>query len=298
MTIEDNNGLIPLQVASNQEVFELLPKYMGQKLISSLKADDNRLCDIREKVFIEGKDLMMTSILNEGVIIFVDCKSTDVLDLTKEYKTIKIIDIYDIREKSPTLGVVQGKFGVLEIRTRTCGDLILDLDKTIDYCHVNKIGYTFTPDSQIPLGLNQVFSRNVSFQKVSIASFKILTKVHATPYANYYSALNIDSSLMFLIKQVPKAVIRGINKISYFVRESKQLQHIRHNFISRLYYAFQSRQHLYYILDHCKHSLLTEIQAKPLTASVAKVYIAQIILALESLHSKDIVYRNLSLDNI
>ena len=52
------------------------------------------------------------------------------------------------------------------------------------------------------------------------------------------------------------------------------------------------------IIDHCKHSLLTEIQAKPLTASVAKVYIAQRILALESLHSKDIVYRNLSLDNI
>ena len=36
MTIEDANGLIPLQVASNQEVFEIIPKYMGKQLINSV----------------------------------------------------------------------------------------------------------------------------------------------------------------------------------------------------------------------------------------------------------------------
>ena len=36
MTIEDQSGLIPLQVASTQEIFELIPKYMGEMELKSI----------------------------------------------------------------------------------------------------------------------------------------------------------------------------------------------------------------------------------------------------------------------
>ena len=298
MTIEDSNGLIPLQVASNQEVFEIIPMYMGQKLISGLKPSSNVIEELRMKVIIENRDLLIVTNLNEGTASFQQYKSTDSINFSNEFKVIKLIDIYDIRESSPTLCIIQGKFGILEIRLSSCRDFIYLLERHINYCHINKLGYTVSPDSQIPLVINQSPSRNVSFHRVSITSFNILAKLYSTAYANYYAVSSKDSSRMFLLKQVPKGKIQEINKTLYYVRESKLLQHIRHNFIVRLYYAFQTRDNLYFVFENCKHNLLFEIQGKPLQASAAKVYVAQILLALECIHSRDIVYRNLSPANI
>ena len=298
MTIEDSNGLIPLQVASSEEIFEIIPKYMGQKLISSLKSASNTFEEIRMKVCIEKIDLIMLTNSAEGVLGFYECKNSTGMETGNEFKMTKLVDIYDLREISPTLCVMQGKFGIIELRIESCRELIMQLERHIDYCHVNKIGYSVDPEAQIAIVMNQSPSRNVSFHRVSISSFTILSKLLASTHANYYSAVSRDSSHMFLVKQVPKAGIRRINKTLYFVRESKILQHIRHNFIGRLFYAFQSKENLYYVFEHCKSTLMDEIKSGPISASAAKVYVAQIILALDYLHSRDIIYRNLAPENI
>jgi ankyrin repeat protein len=296
MTIEDSNGLIPLQVASSQEVFEIIPQYMGERLIRSLTREVNSCCELNAKVLIENKDILMLTSLTDGSLGLYEKKNPDSSEYKKEFKVLNLYDIYDIREISPTLCCLQGRFGTIEFRNNSCREVANQLSALINYCHMHKIGYSEDNQPNISLVMSNIPSRTVSFNRVSLSSFSITNKLWENPYCKFYSVSSRDSAHSFLMKQVPKAEIQSLNKTHYFVQESKLLQQIRHSFISRLIYTFQSKNNLYFIFEYCKNNLV--MSNCPMNLSTAKNLIAQVIAALEYLHSRDIAYRNLSPANI
>ena len=291
MTIEDSNGLIPLQVASNQEVFEIIPKYMGKQLINSVTKKEDHLVNLEASVSIEGHDLVMSTNMNEGLIEF-RFKNLG----AREFKVIKIYDIYDMREVTPNFCVFNGKFGGLEIINDSCRELIEKLKIIINFCHINKIGYTESQEPEISAPIAARMSRVGSFQQVTINNFQIISKIFETHFATYYSAVLPDSSNGYIIKQVSKHENQKANRTRYYVNESKILQQIRHSFITRLIYAFQSRDFLYFAFENLIENLTKS--SLPVSLPAAKNLIAQILTAFEYLHSRDIVYRNLSPSNI
>lgn len=295
MTIEDSNGLIPLQVASNQEVFDIIPRYMGEYLIKrSAPEKSPKPSETNIKVVIDSKSLVMSYKVLEGLITFYDSQPA-------EYKTIKIVEIYDLREVSPTACMVQGKFGVFEIKTNNCRDMIKDLEKVINYCHIHKIGYEVDKDINDTIITNLISknsSRSASVNIVSISNFNIVSKLETRPYIDYYSVVGNDSNYIFVLKQISKAEIKKLNRTSYYVRESKMLQRFRHSYIARLHYAFQDHKYLYMVFEDCTETLLSRIRTGVLSPSLAQNYMCQIILALEYLHSRDIGYRNLNLNSV
>lgn len=292
MTIEDSNGLIPLQVASNGDVFEIIPKYMGLQLISSVTKKENSLNDLECEVSLESQELVMKTLMSEGNLFFYLKKNLSEV----EFKVIKIIDIYDMREITPTLCVFQGRFGSLEIKLNSCRETIQNLNFIINFCHIHKIGYVEVNEIDCASPLPSISTRRDSFHKVSISNFQIIETISESQYGNYYSAYLNDNSSLYLIKQVSKSKVHELNKTIYFVKESRILQQVRHNSIVRLYYAFQTRENLYFVLENLKSNITQMSFPTPLPS--AKNMIAQIIAALEYLHSRDIVYRNLSPNNI
>lgn len=68
---------------------------------------------------------------------------------------------------------------------------------------------------------------------------------------------------------------------------------IRHPFIVRLHYAFQTRGKLYLIMDFLRGGdLFTRLTSEVMfTEEDVKFYLAEISLALEHLHSLGIIYR-------
>ena len=75
---------------------------------------------------------------------------------------------------------------------------------------------------------------------------------------------------------------------------------VQHPFIARLRYAFQTTDRLFLVSDYCPGGDLSqylEIENN-FAENKAKLYIQEIILAVQCLHENDILYRDLKPDNI
>ena len=78
------------------------------------------------------------------------------------------------------------------------------------------------------------------------------------------------------------------------------MRFLNHPFLCNLHYAFQTSKQLFLVMDFCQGGeLYFHIkQNKHFSEDVAKFYAAEIILALEYLHKKNIVYRDLKPENV
>ena len=75
---------------------------------------------------------------------------------------------------------------------------------------------------------------------------------------------------------------------------------IDHPFVVKLYYAFQSSTKLFLVMDYYPGGNLGDLIKKhnKLSQEQAKYYICELILALETLHKKEIIFRDLKPDNV
>lgn len=74
----------------------------------------------------------------------------------------------------------------------------------------------------------------------------------------------------------------------------------KHPFIVKIHYTFQTHENLYILMQFCAGGDLSqylELEGS-FSETKAKFYICEIILALEALHSKNIIFRDLKPDNI
>ena len=102
------------------------------------------------------------------------------------------------------------------------------------------------------------------------------------------------------MKTLLKETLLKKNKYQYAVTEANILKKVRHPFILELIYSFQTPKYLFLIVDYCEGGdLLYQLLInKFYSEKDAKIYIAELILAIEYLHSLNIFYRDLKPENI
>lgn len=95
-------------------------------------------------------------------------------------------------------------------------------------------------------------------------------------------------------------ILSGQNLLKYAMTERTVLSYINHPFIVGLHFAFQTSEKLCLILDYCSGGDLSKhlkIERK-FSEAKAKLYLSEIVLAIEELHKRDIIYRDLKPDNV
>ena len=102
------------------------------------------------------------------------------------------------------------------------------------------------------------------------------------------------------MKTLLKETLLKKNKYEYAITEANILKKVRHPFILELILSFQTPKHLFFIVNYCEGGdLLYQLLIKKFyKEKEARIIVAELILAIEYLHSMNIFYRDMKTENI
>jgi protein kinase X len=109
-----------------------------------------------------------------------------------------------------------------------------------------------------------------------------------------------SKTLHMALKMLKKSEIIRLKQVEHIKAEKAILSQISHPFIVNMYSSFKDTKSLYMLLEYViGGELFSQLRKVGRFANeTAKFYAAEIILALQYLHSKDIVYRDLKPENL
>ena len=137
-------------------------------------------------------------------------------------------------------------------------------------------------------------------EKISPSNFICLALLGKGSFGEVYLVQNKNTKENYAMKVLRKERIINQNLLKYVMAERNVLGRCNHPFIVKLNYAFQTSSILFLILEYCPGGDLSKhlYFEKKFEESRAKFYICEIILALENLHKRNIIFRDLKPDNV
>ncbi|CAD8135939.1 unnamed protein product [Paramecium octaurelia] len=165
---------------------------------------------------------------------------------------------------------------------------------------LNKINSTHSAKQQLTntVSTNSDSIKNKEEEKIGPQQFQVIGLIGKGSFGEVY--LVQKSNQLYAMKVLHKSRIMKHNLTRYALTERNVLSITSHPFIVKLRFAFQTQDKLFMILDYCPGGDLGEVlqKQKRLPENIVKNYLCEIVLALEDLHKRDIIFRDLKPDNI
>ena len=309
--LEDYTGKIPLEVANDPEIIDLIPQFEGNWLLEKY-SDKNKPPSFGGNVIRYN----LFSLSDKYIYLHINLD----LGFLEEYPTK---DAY-MKRNTPLIShrildfqhVGPSKSGIF-VKNNFCFEIILSTTKkyyytkyeeyrdnwihqiclAVNYCQIHKIGENSgiedrgeEDDEYVALEEN-----NSSVLK----NFEKLEEIGAGSYGIVYKVMKIDTQETFAMKCLSKVYLKKKSMLKYAISEIKIMQQLSHTFVIKLHYAFETKSCIYLILDYCEGGDIEHLVSSRLISQESiKYYIAEIILGLEHIHNLDILYRDLKPANI
>lgn len=139
----------------------------------------------------------------------------------------------------------------------------------------------------------------INAEKLALEHFEFLCLVGKGAYGMVFQVKMKDSDRIFALKALNKLNVKKKKQVQSTQQERQLLEIVNHPFIVRLHYAFQTDSELCLVMDFVNGGeLFHHLKKQGIHENSARLWAAEILLALEYLHSMSIVYRDLKPENI
>eukprot|EP01083_Nonionella_stella_P029591 81418_1 len=140
----------------------------------------------------------------------------------------------------------------------------------------------------------------IESRPVSVKDFRVVRYIGEGAFGTVDAVEKEDSGMVYAQKKINKKQMVAQKSVDAVLDERNFLAQMDSRFVTNLSYAFQDKDFVYLLLDYqtggdLKYHL-SRVGQFPLEQSV--FYAAQILLGLDHLHSLDILYRDMKLENV
>ena len=139
---------------------------------------------------------------------------------------------------------------------------------------------------------------------LSIDDFDLLSLLGQGAWGKVLAARHKHSNIVFALKIMKKKMLIEQGDAKYIIRERKIMSELLHPFILNLHGHFSTPTKLYMVLSLASGGDMAKMLSKQqhnnyrLTSSVARFVIAQVVLAIEYMHGRGVVHRDIKTENI
>jgi len=137
-------------------------------------------------------------------------------------------------------------------------------------------------------------------RRATVADFTLLKVIGKGSFAKVVLVRKKDTGKLYAMKVLNKPAIIKRKQVEHTKTERNVLARVDHPYIVRCRSAFQTEDKLYFVLDYCSGGELFFHLSRlgKLTVEQARVYAAELALALEHLHGLGVAYRDIKPENM
>ncbi|KAG1335440.1 putative serine/threonine-protein kinase 38-like [Cocos nucifera] len=136
--------------------------------------------------------------------------------------------------------------------------------------------------------------------KICVDDFELLTIIGRGAFGEVRLCREKSSGNIYAMKKLKKSEMLSRGQVEHVRAERNLLAEVASHCIVKLYYSFQDAEYLYLIMEYLPGGdmMTLLIREDTLTENVARFYIAQSVLAIESIHKHNYIHRDIKPDNL
>lgn len=137
-------------------------------------------------------------------------------------------------------------------------------------------------------------------QKVGPESFDFVKKLGKGSFGEVFQVRHRETGGVYAMKLLDKEKLTKYDMLRYAETERNVMSFVKHPYIVSLHFAFQTPSFLVLVMQFCPNgNLQNQIdRLNRLHEPLARLYLAEMVLALVHLHERRIIFRDLKPDNI
>uniref|UniRef100_A0A0A9Z7E3 non-specific serine/threonine protein kinase n=1 Tax=Lygus hesperus TaxID=30085 RepID=A0A0A9Z7E3_LYGHE len=167
---------------------------------------------------------------------------------------------------------------------------------------MSKIGLSEEAQAQMRKMLSQKESNYIRLKRAKMdkSMFVRIKHIGVGAFGEVSLVRKIDTNHLYAMKTLRKADVLKRNQVAHVKAERDILAEADNEWVVKLYYSFQDKDNLYFVMDYIPGGDLMSLLIKLgiFEEPLARFYIAELTCAVESVHRMGFIHRDIKPDNI